>query len=140
DTVRLTAGETLTTNKVVNAILFAGVSSGNVAATITPNNFTLGVTSGAILAMGNQTLTLSGGTVDFGPAEGLLQTNNANIVANSSLTGTGGLTVVEGTAGSVTLNAANSYTGTTSINANPVNLQFNVGNLSALGNGPVTLT
>src|SRR5207302_73651 len=67
DTVRLTAGETLTTNKVVNAILFAGTTTNN-NITVTQNNFTLGVTSGAVLAMGNFTLTLSGGTVDFGAA------------------------------------------------------------------------
>src|SRR5262249_7577152 len=55
DTVRLTASETLTGNKVVNAILFAGTSTG-ADVTITQNNFTLGVASGAILSMGNQTL------------------------------------------------------------------------------------
>ena len=129
DTVRLTANETLTTNKVVNAILFAGTSA-NALITITQNNFTLGVTSGAILSMGNNTLTLSGGTVDFGSAEGILDQNNANITVNSSLTGTGGLTLTNTTAGTFNLTAANSYTGTTTINANPVTLTLNLGNIA----------
>ena len=53
------------------------------------------MTSGAILSMGNNTLTISGGTVDFGSAEGILNQNNANITVNSSLTGTGGLTMTQ---------------------------------------------
>ena len=87
--------------------------------------------------MGNQTLTLNGGTVDFGPAEGLLQVSNANITANSTLIGTGGLTTVETTAGTVTLNAANNYTGATTLNGTAGSVA--VGNVSAFGNGPVTL-
>jgi len=66
--------------------------------------------------------------VDFGSAEGILQNNNANIVVNSSLTGTGGLTVTGTTAGSVTLNAADSYTGGTTLNG--VGGTLNVGNVS----------
>src|SRR5262249_22228699 len=97
DTVRLTTSETLVSNKVVNAILFAGTSAG-ANQTITQNNFTLGLTAGAILSMGNNQLTVSGGTVDFGSAEGILDQNNANIVINSSLTGTGGLTLTNTTA------------------------------------------
>ena len=92
--VRLTANETLTANKVVGAILFAGTSTG-ASITITQNGFTLGVTSGAILSMGNNTLTISGGTVDFGSAEGILDQNNANTAVNSSLTGPNGLTITE---------------------------------------------
>ena len=65
----LTGNESLTTNKVVNAILFRRHQPGG-SITITENNFTLGVTSGAIDAMGSNTLTISGGTVDFGSAEG----------------------------------------------------------------------
>src|SRR5262249_27475442 len=92
DTVRLTANETMTANKTVNAVLFAGTTA-NASITITQNNFTLAVASGALLAEGNNTLTLNGGTVDFGAAEGILGQNNANIAVNSTLTGTGGLTI-----------------------------------------------
>ena len=130
DTVRLTGNESLTTNKVVNAILFAGTSAGG-SITITENNFTLGVTSGAIMSMGNQTLTISGGTVDLGSAEGILDQNNANLVVNSSITGTGGLTLTDTTAGTITLNAANSYSGTTTINGTGTG-QLTLGNISAL--------
>ena len=116
DIVRLTASETMTANKIVNAILYAGTTAGG-GITITQNDFTLSVASGAILSMGNKTLTISGGTVDFGSAEGILNQNNANIDVNSTITGTGGLTITDTTAGTITLNAANSYTGTTTINA-----------------------
>src|SRR5262249_41882263 len=87
-------------------------------------------------------LTISGGTVDFGPAEGLLNQNNANIVVNSTLSGTGGLTATNTTAGTITLNAADIYTGTTTANALPATTATTstTGNASALGNGPVTLT
>ena len=53
------------TNKVVGGIVFAGTNAG-ASATITQNSFTLGVNQGAILAEGNNTLTISGGTIDFG--------------------------------------------------------------------------
>ena len=140
-TVRLTAGETLTANKVVNAILFAGTTAQNVSQTITQNGYTLGVTSGAILSMGNATLTLSGGTVDFGSAEGILQTSNAGITVNSVLTGTNGLTLTGTTAGVITLNGADNYTGTTTINGvGTNNPTVAIGNISAFGNGAVTLT
>src|SRR5205085_503653 len=128
DTVRLTNTETLSTNKVVNAIITAG---GNV--TVNQGGFTLGVTSGAILAMGGNTLTLSGGTIDFGTAEGILDQNNANISVNSTLTGTGGLTISNTTAGNITLSAANSYTGGTTVNATGSG-NLTLGNVSALGN------
>src|SRR5205814_5180915 len=66
--------------------------------------------------------------------------NNANIVVNSSLAGTGGLTLTDTTAGTIALNSANSYTGTTTINANPVTLTLTLGNLSAFSNGSVNFT
>ena len=145
DIVKLTAGETLASNKVVGAILFAGTTAG-ANAVITQNNFTLGVTTGAILAMGNQLLTIGGGTaatngtLDFGSAEGILNQNNANITVNSSITGTGGLTITDTFAGAITLNAANSYTGATTINASVSTLTLTVGNISAFSNGPVNFT
>ena len=136
--VRLTANETLTANKVVGAILFAGTSTG-ASITITQNGFTLGVASGAILSMGNNTLTISGGTVDFGSAEGILDQNNANITVNSTLTGTNGLTITDTTAGTITLAAANSYTGTTTVTGTGTG-NVTISNISAFGNGAVTLT
>src|ERR1019366_7602682 len=102
DIVRLTANETMTANKVVGAVLYAGTTGGAGTGTITQNNFTLGVASGAVLSEGNNTLTLNGGTVDFGSAEGILGQNNANIAVNSSLTGTGGLTIVDTQGGGLT--------------------------------------
>lgn len=137
DAVRLTANETLAANRVVNAVLFAGTSAGT-NPTITQNGFTLGVAAGAILSEGNNVLTVSGGTVDFGAAEGILGQNNANITMNSSLTGTGGLTVYNTTAGNITLAAANTYTGGTTVNATGSG-NLTLGNASALGNGAVTL-
>ena len=138
DIVKLTASETLVSNKTVGAIMAAGTTSG-VNATITENNFTLGVTSGAIMSMGNQTLTIAGGTVDFGSAEGILNENNANITVTSSLTGTNGLTLTATTAGTITLSSANSYQGTTTVNGTGTG-SVTVGNISSFSNGAVTLT
>ena len=153
DIVRLVANETLTQNKVVGGIMFAGTTTG-ASITITQANYTLGVASGAIMAMGNNTLTISGGTVDIGTAEGILDQNDVTITVNSSLTGTGGLTLTNTYAGVINLNAANSYTGTTTVNGSPISYlnqtgivtninvntsQLNIGNVSAFGNGLVVL-
>ena len=104
DTVRLTANETLNTNKVVNAIFFAGTTTNN-SITITQNTannvFTLGVTSGAILSMGNNTLTISGGTaLDASASTTITNTypeswngNFAFIGSNQLTTGPGAITM-----------------------------------------------
>ena len=142
DIVKLTASETMTANKVVGAHHVRRHHVSPAGITVTQANFTLGVASGAIMSMGNNTLTFNGGTIDFGSAEGILNQNNANLTVNSSLTGTGGLTVTNTTAGAITLGAANSYTGTTTLNnlndATAVSLTITT--VSAFSNGPVNFT
>ncbi len=159
DTVRLTASETLASNKVVNAILFAGTTTNNGVGSITINQntgsnnlFTLGVTSGAIMAMGNNTLTITGGTVDFGSAEGILNENNANITFNSAIAGTNGLTISATAAGQIALNpsfngsitggngvGSNTYLGNTWINGTGTGLVL-TNSISGFSNGTVVMT
>ena len=63
--------------------------------------------------------------------------NNANIAVNSSITGTGGLTITDTTAGTITLNAANSYTGTTTVTSGSLIVNGTLANtvLTVLGGG-----
>ena len=125
--VRLTSNESLTANKTVNAILFAGSSTNGNNISIDLDGFALGIASGALLTMGAQTLTIGNnvnnniqtdGTVDFGSAEGIINNNNSNLTLNSPIAGTGGVTMTSTTGGNITLNVANSYAGQTFINGN----------------------
>jgi fibronectin-binding autotransporter adhesin len=127
--VRLTAGTTLTQDQTINALHY----NSNTAGTIDLSSHTLTVNSGAILATGN--LTFTGGTLNFGAAEGIIHVSLAggaattNVTINSVITGSGGLT---SNTSSLTLNGVNLYTGPTTLNAGGV--FFN--NASAFGAGP----
>src|SRR5439155_1354621 len=59
------------------------------------------------------------------------------ITVTSTITGTGGLTVVDTTAGAIAINAANNYTGTTTLAGNLTSGSVTVGNISAFGNSAV---
>ncbi len=136
--VRLSANETLTTNKVVGAILFDGaINSADI--TITENGFTLGIGSGgmgAIVAASSNTLNINGGTIDFGANEGILYLYDANItIGTSAITGsniTNGLTFTDTVAGTLTLSNTNSYTGTTTINGPFAGSGLTVGSVGPL--------
>src|SRR5207237_2278107 len=80
--------------------------------------------------------------IHLGSAETILNHHNSNTTLNSILSRTGRMPITDPTAGAITPNAADIYTGTTTINANPATTAttFTVGNVSALSNGPVTLT
>src|SRR5262249_11706950 len=127
--VRLTAGTTLTQDQTINALHY----NSNTAGTIDLSNHNLTVNSGAILATGN--LTFTGGTLNFGSAEGIIHVSlaggaaNTNVTINSVITGSGGLT---SNTSLLTLNGVNQYTGPTTLNAGGV--FFN--NASAFGTGP----
>ena len=143
--VKLTVGETLTANRVVGAIISAAAT-----ATIAEAGFTLTIAAGAVVQTNATTLTISGGTLDFGSAEGLLMvgpaTVSTGITVTSSISGNGGLTITNAGTNTpgISLNAANNYTGGTWINgASSIAAAggyVTVGNVSAFGNGPVTLT
>ena len=126
--VRLTANETLLANKTIGSLLIVG------SLTVSENNFTLTVASGGVLGISGATPTISGGTLDFGSAEGILQANVSTTIT-STITGTGGLTISG--PGMATLNVANNYTGGTTYNG-PGTLAL--GNISSLGNGAFTMT
>src|SRR5262249_20825696 len=117
--VRLVTGETMTANKTIGALISIGTIGGP---TITQNNFTLTVAGGAIMQTNGNTTTFNGGTVDFGPSEGVLMVGpnggSGAIAINSVINGTGGLTITNGGASNpgIQINAANNYTGGTFIN------------------------
>ena len=131
DNVRITASETLTANLGVNGLLI--VNNATVSPTITENNgtsnFTLTISSGALVVTNNNAAadiaTISGGTVNFGSAEGIINSNNntgvgadtTTLTVNSAITGTNGLTITAGnttTASIVNLGATDAATYTSS--------------------------
>ncbi len=125
DTVKLSAAETLTGDKTVNALLLAGGTVGEAGYTLTLAGGALATTAGF-----TTTNTIIGGTLAFGSNEGILQTNAAAITTlNSTITGSGGLTI--GGGGTLNLPNANTYTGTT-VQGNGI---LNVGNSASLGTG-----
>ena len=101
-------------------------------------------------ALGTGSITFAGGTLQYGSnntqdvssamapiAAGQaasIDTNGNSVVFNSGLSGTGGLTKLG--AGLLTLNAANSYLGTTTVSSGT--LQLGSGYASALPGGAVT--
>ncbi len=110
DNVRITAGETLVGNLNVNALLI--VNTAAVGPTVQElngtSNYTLTIGSGTVVVTNNNaaadTATISGGTVNFGSAEGIIISNNNTGVAadtttltvNSAITGTNGVTIAAG--------------------------------------------
>ena len=139
--MRLLSGETLTSNKVVGAIMFPGSSAGN--QTITLGNYTLGVTSGAIASDGSNNLTISGGTIDFGAAEGIIGHTQAQLTISSTIAGSGGLTIFNTAQYNTLLNNANTYSGTTYIDSNPIGTANTegtyIGNVAAFGTSTVNV-
>ncbi len=132
--VILTSATTLSANVTVNSLLLLG--SLTLTAASGGNNFTLTVASGGLVASSGGTATLTGGTLNFGTAEGVLTASTA-LTINSSITGTGGLTASG--AGTVTLNGTGVYTGSTVYDGGGINVgNFAVGVVSALGNTTLT--
>ena len=137
--VRLTSGTTLTSNIVVNALLLVG----NVGVIVGGGgtNYTLTVGSGSVVGFAASTLTggatFSGGTVDFGSAEGNINVNT-NVTFTSAISGTNGVTISG--PGVVTLNSTDTYGGTTTYNGAGIQYGYlSLGNIGALSSGSVTL-
>ena len=119
-------------------------NSGTTPWTITAG--TLNVSSDAALGASTGTLTLDGGTLQWGAAfnsaraitlgssGGTLDTNSFSSTLSGVISGTGGLTKT-GT-GTLTLSGTNTYTGTTTINAGTINASAD----AALGASTGTLT
>src|SRR5207249_3322873 len=86
DIVKLTGNEVQAGNKTITALLLAG--GGQVGQA----GFTLTLSSGGLAASSGSN-TIIGGTLAFGSAEALAQTNaGATLTVNSPVTGSGGLT------------------------------------------------
>ncbi|MCX6847486.1 MAG: hypothetical protein NTY98_01045, partial [Verrucomicrobia bacterium] len=106
-------------------------SGGTMAAGPIPQNTTLTVTSGGIIAQaGNR--GISGGLVAFGAAPGFIYANG-DTSFSAGITGSGGL--AKGGLGTLTLNRAQFYTGTTTVNGGNLTLNGGANTLfvSAIG-------
>ena len=134
--VILTTATTLSSSVQDNSLLLLGTLI--LTAGTGSNNFSLTVGSGAILATSGGTATITGGTVNFGTAEGILIASTG-LTINSATTGTGGLTISG--AGTVTLNGTGVYTGSTTYNGAGINSgNFAIGTVGGIGNTTLTAT
>ncbi|HSQ54695.1 MAG TPA: autotransporter-associated beta strand repeat-containing protein, partial [Gemmata sp.] len=134
--VRIIAtSSTLAVDETINSLRY-GLDAGG---TITLTGHKLTINSGAILATNGSSgaLTFNGGEIAFGTAEGIIQTTfGGNVVINSVISGSGGLTFSGSLGGgSLTLNGANTYTGPTTILAGGV--QFNSAASFGSGGDPI---
>ncbi len=101
--------------------------------------------SGSVLEVGPQNggqagVILNGGTVSaatlsFGSAEGLVYASNAGGIISSTITGSNGLVTFG--PGTLTLEGANTYTGTTTINSGTLEAKNTSG--SATGSGDINM-
>jgi fibronectin-binding autotransporter adhesin len=151
DNVKLLNSETLTGNKTVNSLLIVN------GTTVGQAGYTLTVGSGGLLATsggGTSTSLITGGTLEFGGAEGVISFTNNTAAATSNLTiasaiaGTNGLTLsapAVNALGTLTLNAnSNVYSGATTIDGGIVvansNGSFSTGPLNLIGGTLTTAT
>ena len=129
--VQLTGSALLSKNLTVNSLVIGGGG----ASVISLGTFTLTVASGGLVT--GAAATFSGGTLDFGSAEGILQ-GSANDSITSPISGSDGLTdsdtatVTLGTLGGL----GNTYSGGTTLNAGTLL----VDTASSLGSGTLNLT
>ena len=138
-TMELAANNTYSSSTNINAgILQYSLSNAIANGNITLNGGTLDIKSYSDV-VGNVTLTNGTITGTTGILNGLLF-NVANGTISAIVAGTGDLTKT--TAGTVTLSAANTYTGATIISAGTlsINSMANFGTASSLGTGSVTPT
>lgn len=111
DNVRIGTALTLTVDKSINSLRLTHTG----AATISADR-TLTITSGALAFDGANTSIATGGTINFGEAEGIIYSfQTATNAIDSVISGSKGITKA-GT-GTLTLSGANTYTGTTHIAA-----------------------
>ena len=132
-----TANETLTANVSLNGLLISGTNL-TLSGAATGAGATLTLTGGALglTATTASTDNISVPTLAFGTAEGIitLDGSTANSVnLNSSITGSGGLTITGAGLGvqTLVLPFANAYTGTTTLNSGVLSL----GQANALASG-----
>ncbi len=128
-------------NLSIGALLLVNSNTGNQNITLsasgtatTPSSLT--VSSGLIMNqnLGTATNIISGGVVNLG-GEGILFQNDAGTATfNTPVTGSNGLTVAG--PGTLTLAAANSITGATSLNQGVITL----GSAASIGSGALTIT
>jgi autotransporter-associated beta strand protein len=122
DNVRITAtSDSISSDLTINALRYGTTLDG----TITLNNGAkLTVNSGAILSTASTPtgkLTITGGELAFGTAEGVIHTVvGSSVTINGVISGTGGLTSNLGVNGTLALNGANTYTGPTTVNGGSV--------------------
>jgi len=117
DVVKQSGNTTLSKNAqayALNVQKSATIALGN-------NTLTLGNGSGAagLILNGGNVATLSGGTLNFGAAEGVVDVSGTNTIT-STIAGSGGLTLT-GT-GTLNINTASTETGQITLNAGTLNL------------------
>ena len=130
DNVKIVAGETLEGNETVNGLIIANASS------VIEAGDTLTITSGALVnAVTAAASPITGGTIEFGTAEGVItEFGAATATIQSDIDGTGGLTVTSTGAGVLNLPEPNSFTGQFSLNAGTLN----IGSSTTLGSSSLS--
>ena len=127
-----TAGVTLTGSSAINSIAGGG--------TVGLGGFTLTVASGVVIAGTSTTIgsTVNDGFLALGSEGHFFSENARPLTINSSISGTGGLTInlddLNGTTASCTLAGTNTYSGVTTVEGNNAAMALNINNALALQN------
>lgn len=104
---RITTDTTVTTSAAINSLILDG------AKVTTTSGQTLTVSSGAILFASGSSISINGGTLDFGAREGIITINSAGLTfITSVITGSAGVTY-SGSGSLVLATQQNTYTGDT---------------------------
>lgn len=126
--VNVSGAATLASNAAAYAVLVNGALTINPGVTLSIGD---GTNAGLIVQANINGST--GGTIDFGSAEGVIAVNGTNPTISAAITGSNGITKTQynGTNGTLTLTGVNTYTGTTTVNNG--NLTFNSASAQVLG-------
>ncbi len=115
--VRLTAGTTMANNTTINSLVFAPSVNATLAFA---SGKTLTLSSGGMIIVGGSSMIVgaSGGTLDLNGQEGVFVSTGDKCYISAKITNTGGNGVTisgAGTYGVIFSNAANDYTGPTTV-------------------------
>ncbi|MDX2082348.1 MAG: autotransporter-associated beta strand repeat-containing protein [Terrimicrobiaceae bacterium] len=139
DNIRETSSVTTTSSKTINSLT---VDASGSPTTVTNTGNTITVGSGGVLLSGNQSVSISGGTLAFGAAQAIFHaTSSASSTISASLTGSGGW--VKAGSGTLALTSpVSSITGVVSLNAGVLEAAVMANGLSgsSIGGGGAAAT